>query len=114
MSHERPQFENVEEADVPAGGWGSAKAIAGLLLHEKALLKGSRILPKHNKPDGYMCVSCSWAKPAHPHSIEACENGIKATGWEITPRRAPPEFFAGHTIEELLTWSDLELEDVGR
>jgi molybdopterin-dependent oxidoreductase alpha subunit len=67
-----------------------------------------------NKPDGYACVSCSWAKPAHPHTIEACENGIKATAWEITKKRTPPEFFAEHTIAELLTWSDLDLEGEGR
>ena len=49
-----------------------------------------------------------------PHSIEACENGIKATAWEITSKRTPPEFFAQHTVTELLTWSDLALEDEGR
>jgi molybdopterin-dependent oxidoreductase alpha subunit len=83
-------------------------------LHQRALLKGSRVVLHQNKPDGYACVSCSWAKPAHPHSIEACENGIKATAWEITANRTTPEFFARHTVAELLGWSDLELEDQGR
>ena len=41
---------------------------------------------KQNKPDGFMCVSCSWAKPAKPHPFEFCENGAKATAWEITPK----------------------------
>ena len=69
---------------------------------------------RQNKPDGFACVSCSWAKPAHPHAIEACENGLKATAWEITAKRTPPEFFAHHTVAELLTWSDLALEGEGR
>jgi hypothetical protein len=47
---------------------------------------------------------------AHPHSIEACENGIKVTAWEITKKRTAPEFFAEHTVKEVLTWSDLDLE----
>jgi anaerobic selenocysteine-containing dehydrogenase len=111
MSHEEPKFEQAEQ---PAGGWGSAEAIGSHLWRERALFRGSRIIFKQNKPDGYACVSCSWAKPAHPHAIEACENGIKATAWEVTARRAPPEFFAEHTVTELLAWSDLELESTGR
>jgi len=51
----------------PAGGWGSIKAVAGILSQEEVMLLGSEILSKQNKPDGYMCVSCSWAKPAKPH-----------------------------------------------
>jgi molybdopterin-dependent oxidoreductase alpha subunit len=106
--------ERFETGDIPAGGWGSAKTTASLLLHEGALIKGSRVVTHQNKPDGFACVSCSWAKPAHPHAIEACENGIKATAWEITKKRTPPEFFAQHTVTELLTWSDLDLEGEGR
>ncbi len=106
---------DLEPADRhPAGGWGSVEAIGEHLLHEHVLLKGSRVIFKHNKPDGYACVSCSWAKPAHPRAIEACENGIKATAWEITSKRAPPEFFAEHTLSELRDWSDLALESEGR
>jgi molybdopterin-dependent oxidoreductase alpha subunit len=106
--------EHFEEPTMPAGGWGSANTTTSLLRHEHALLKGARIVMHQNKPDGYACVSCSWAKPAHPHAIEACENGIKATAWEITKKRTPPEFFAEHTVTELLTWTDLDLEAEGR
>ncbi len=85
-----------------------------LLRHEGVLLKGSKAILHQNKPDGFACVSCSWAKPSHPHAVEACENGIKATAWEITEKRTPPEFFARHTVSELLGWSDLALEGEGR
>ena len=110
MSKE-PHFE---PPDMPSGGWGSAKTSASRLLHEHTLVMGSRVLLHQNKPDGFACVSCSWAKPAHPHAVEACENGIKATAWEITTKRTPPEFFAEHTVAELLTWTDLALEAEGR
>jgi molybdopterin-dependent oxidoreductase alpha subunit len=106
--------ERFEEPTMPAGGWGSANTTTFLLRHEHVLLKGGRVIMHQNKPDGYACVSCSWAKPAHPHAIEACENGIKATAWEITDKRTPPEFFAKHTVKELLSWSDLDLEGEGR
>jgi molybdopterin-dependent oxidoreductase alpha subunit len=108
------EHEHFETPAMPAGGWGSAKTIYSLLQHEHVLVKGSRILRQQNKPHGYACVSCSWAKPAHPHSVEACENGIKATAWEITSKRTPPEFFAEHTVTELQGWSDLDLEAEGR
>ena len=99
---------------MPSGGWGSVKTTASMLLHEHVLLKGGKVLRHQNKPDGFACVSCSWAKPAHPHAIEACENGIKATAWEITAKRTTPEFFDQHTVTELLSWSDLALEAQGR
>jgi molybdopterin-dependent oxidoreductase alpha subunit len=98
----------------PSDGWGSAKTTTSLLRHEHVLLKGGRVILHQNKPEGHACVSCSWAKPAHPHTIEACENGIKATAWEITEKRTPPEFFARHTVSELLSWSDRDLEGEGR
>jgi molybdopterin-dependent oxidoreductase alpha subunit len=60
------------------------------------------------------CVSCSYAKPEHPRPFEFCENGAKATAWEITDRRCEPDFFARHTIRELEDWSDYDLEEAGR
>src|ERR1043166_6063129 len=96
----------VESYDAPAGGWGSLSAVAHILTQEEVAILGSEILLKQNKADGFMCVSCSWAKPAHPHPFEFCENGAKATAWEITSKRTPPEFFANHTLGELPNWSD--------
>ena len=61
-----------------------------------------------------MCVSCSWTKPADYHTFEFCENGAKATLWELTSRRCTPEFFASHTLSELRTWADFDLEQTGR
>lgn len=104
----------VEKYDAPAGGWGSVQAVASILTKEEVALLGSEILMRQNKPDGFMCVSCSWAKPAKPHPFEFCENGAKATAWEITRKTVGPEFFARHTLTELRTWSDRQLEEQGR
>lgn len=67
-----------------------------------------------NEPDGYMCVSRSWAKPAKPRPFEFCENGAKATAWEVTNKTVDATFFARYTLAELRGWSDHELEKQGR
>ena len=108
------QKARVESYDAPAGGWGSLNAVMHILTQEEVAILGSEILLKQNKPGGFMCVSCSWAKPASPHPFEFCENGAKATAWEITGKTVTPEFFAQHTLAELRNWSDRELEDQGR
>ncbi len=41
-----------------------------------------------------MCTSCAWAKPAEPHAAEFCENGAKATFWDVTAKRATVDLFA--------------------
>ncbi|PVE21714.1 formate dehydrogenase [Microvirga sp. KLBC 81] len=98
----------------PAGGWGSVRSVESILAQEGRLVSGNAVLLKQNKPDGYACVSCAWAKPADPHPFEYCENGAKATAWELTTKRVTPEFFAQHTLSELRTWSDHDLEEAGR
>ena len=97
-----------------SGGWGSVKAVASALVHERAPVTTSRVLVHQNKPGGFMCVGCSWAKPAHPHPFEFCESGAKATAWDTTSRRVEPEFFASHTVSELEAWHDHDLEEAGR
>ncbi|MGJ4996184.1 FdhF/YdeP family oxidoreductase [Bradyrhizobium sp. HKCCYLS3077] len=104
----------IQDYDSPAGGWGSVHAVASILTQEEVTLLGSEILLKQNKPGGFMCVSCSWAKPAKPHPFEFCENGAKATAWEITGKTVGPEFFAQRPLAELRTWSDHQLEEQGR
>ncbi|CAL8480610.1 protein of unknown function (plasmid) [Caballeronia sp. S22] len=93
-----------------SGGWGSLKSVATILLQEKVPLKDSAILLRQNKADGFMCVSCSWAKPADPHTFEFCESGAKATAWDTTAKRMTPEFFEMHTVKQLLNWHDHDLK----
>jgi len=97
-----------------AGGWGSLKEVGAALLHEQLGFGDTKLLLRQNKPDGFACVSCAWAKPAHPHPFEFCESGAKATAWELTGKRCEPSFFQQHTVSELLAWSDYQLESVGR
>ena len=98
----------------PAGGWGSLKSVETALLREDRLITGNALLLRQNKPDGFSCVSCSWAKPGRPLTFEYCENGAKATAWEITRKRVRSRFFQKHTVTELRGWSDHALEAQGR
>ncbi|UUD63694.1 FdhF/YdeP family oxidoreductase [Pseudomonas seleniipraecipitans] len=97
-----------------SGGWGSAKSVASILWQEKALAKIGAALARQNKPKGFACVSCAWAKPDDAHPLEFCENGAKATAWELTAKRTPPAFFAEHSVTELRGWSAYALEQHGR
>ena len=98
----------------PAGGWGSVAGIVRNGWWAEPSPAAMLTLEQQNKPGGHMCTGCAWGKPAHPHPLEFCENGAKATLWELTTRRCTPEFFADHTVSELLKWSDHDLENVGR
>ncbi|MFD0986914.1 FdhF/YdeP family oxidoreductase [Methyloligella solikamskensis] len=100
--------------DHAAGGWGAVNAAEKQLSRQKILVKGNKLLLSMNKPGGFDCPSCAWPDPKKPKIAEYCENGAKAVAWEATKKRTTPEFFAEHTVTELLTWSDFELEDQGR
>ena len=108
--------ENVEPvtSDAPAGGWGSLKGMSRVFARELPNPAILQTLLRQNKTEGFMCTSCAWGKPAHPHKFEFCENGAKSTIWELTKDRCTPEFFAKHTVTELLEWRDYDLEMEGR
>jgi len=97
-----------------AGGWGSLRGIGETLAREMSTPGALNTLRRQNKTGGFMCVSCAWGKPKHPHAFEFCENGAKATLWELTTHRCTPDFFASHSVTELRGWSDHDLEQQGR
>ncbi len=98
----------------PAGGTGSLKSVAQILARERNGPRTVDVLMHQNKAGGVMCVSCAWGKPAKPHLAEFCENGAKATAWELTSLRVTPGFCLEHTVTELLDWRDCDLEQAGR
>ena len=105
----------VHHYDGAVGGWGSLKGLSAVVLREKPgpVELGEELL-RQNKHGGFMCVSCAWGKPEKPNPAEFCENGAKATAWDLTRHRCTPEFFAEHTLTELRTWPDFDLEHQGR
>ncbi|MBB3772617.1 molybdopterin-dependent oxidoreductase alpha subunit [Angulomicrobium tetraedrale] len=106
--------KSIRRYDEPAGGWGALKALTQHLVEQEIPVKGATTLLRMNQPEGFDCPGCAWPDPKHTSSFEFCENGGKAVAWEATAKRCTPEFFAAHTVAELSTWSDYELEMVGR
>ncbi len=106
--------EDVVGYDGPAGGWGSVKGMSKILGKERNRPAALAQLARQNKTKGFMCTSCAWGKPAEPHPFEFCENGAKATLWDLTPNRCTPEFFVKHSVSELKGWKDFDLEHQGR
>ncbi|WP_332608988.1 FdhF/YdeP family oxidoreductase [Achromobacter sp. ESBL13] len=104
----------IHRYDAPAGGWGALKATAQAVADQMRIAEAPVLLLRTNKPDGFDCPGCAWPDKAHTSTFQFCENGAKAVTWEATKKRVPPEFFAAHTVTELLTWSDHDLEDAGR
>ena len=103
-----------ETASGPSGGWGSVLGMTQVMLREMPSPAVVQTLLRQNKPGGHMCTSCAWGKPKKPLAFEFCENGAKATIWELTSARCTPEFFAQHTVSELRHWPDYDLEMQGR
>ena len=108
----RPRFKPYPH---PAGGWGSVHSLLrfGGDPSVPKLAAGHQLL-RQNKADGFMCTSCAWAKPRDPHRFEFCENGAKATFWELDSNLVDAGFFARHTVSDLLRWPDHDLERQGR
>ena len=110
----RKTVPGIRDYDHSAGGWDALQAVAVALRRQEVVIKGSETLLHNNQPDGFDCPGCAWPDPKHTSSFEFCENGAKAVTWEATDKRAPPAFFAEHSVSELWEWTDHALEGQGR
>ncbi|SIT09460.1 FdhF/YdeP family oxidoreductase [Paracoccus saliphilus] len=111
MANGKPRYKTYES---PAGGWGATAATAKVLMQQSVLTKGSKALLSMNQPGGFKCPSCAFPDPACRKKLEFCENGAKALAFEATRYRVTREFFAAHTVSELMEKSDHWLEMQGR
>lgn len=111
---EKNDLKGIHNYTAPAGGWGALKATAWAIAEEMHVCQAAETLLHTNKPDGFDCPGCAWPDKEHTSTFQFCENGAKAVTWEATKKRATPDFFAQHTVKELLSWSDHDLEDTGR
>src|SRR5215204_7622006 len=97
-----------------AAGWSALRELAGTMIRERSFFRSGWAFLKQNKPVGFACVSCAWTKPAKPLPMEICESGGKASAWELTRKKVPLHFFDQHSLRELETWKDHDLENLGR
>jgi molybdopterin-dependent oxidoreductase alpha subunit len=111
IEQKKPRYKTY---DRPAGGWGAAAATAKVLLEQSVVTKGSRALLEMNQPGGFKCPSCAFPDADTTKKFEFCENGAKALAHEATKFRVTREFFAQHTVSQLMQQSDYWLEMQGR
>jgi molybdopterin-dependent oxidoreductase alpha subunit len=104
-----------EDYHHPAAAWGAAKSVGFVLLEQRELIEGTRAVFRMNHENGgFDCPGCAWPDDRKGLHMDICENGIKHVTWEMTRKRVIREFFAAHTVTELMNWSDFALEDEGR
>ncbi|KXJ47749.1 FdhF/YdeP family oxidoreductase [Marinobacter sp. Hex_13] len=111
---DRRKVPGVKQYGGPAGGWGALKATAEAVREQMDAVQASGTLLRTNQPHGFDCPGCAWPDKEHRSTFQFCENGAKAVTWEATKKRVTPEFFAEHSVTELLGWHDHDLEGMGR
>ncbi|MHB8335203.1 MAG: FdhF/YdeP family oxidoreductase [Acidimicrobiales bacterium] len=106
----------VQQPESVAVGRVAVQVSLKRAISEMGVARGARALTAMNQVDGFDCPSCAWPDPqaGHRSHAEFCENGAKAVSWEATRDRIGRAFFATHSIDELRTQSDHELERNGR
>jgi molybdopterin-dependent oxidoreductase alpha subunit len=75
--------------------------------------RGTKVLLELNQMGGFDCPSCAWPDPDRDRSVaEFCENGAKAVASEAMRRTIGREFFAKHSVADLMArtdaWHDLQ------
>ena len=72
---------------------------------------------KLNQTDGVDCPSCAWPDPPakeRSRIAEYCENGARAVAEEATVEKADLDFWARHSIDDLMQWPEWKLGKAGR
>jgi molybdopterin-dependent oxidoreductase alpha subunit len=104
-----------EDYHHPAAGWGAAISVSKVLISQGELIDGARAVFKMNHENGgYDCPGCAWPDDRKGLRMDICENGIKHATWEMTRKLVERDFFATHTVKELMGWTDYALEAAGR
>ena len=86
-----------------AAGFYSIYETAHYGIRDMGVKRSLQTLLKVNQKDGFDCPSCAWPDPdGKRKAAEFCENGVKAIASEATRARATPDFFAKHSIDEML------------
>jgi len=114
-SADEPELQ-VEKPHDHAAGLTAVKVAMQRSLGQMGPVRTARTLLRLNQADGFDCMSCAWPDPdpEHRHRAEFCENGAKAVAEEATKARVTPEFFARHSISDLVQQTDHWLGKQGR
>ncbi len=103
------ETEDLHQSDPKTWAVGAPAVVSSLqqVFSKAGVFRGSKALLKLNQAGGFDCPSCAWPDPDGERSVaEFCENGAKAVASEAMKRTIGREFFAAHSIEDLLSRSD--------
>jgi len=82
---------------------------------EMGVLRTARTWRQLNQRHGFDCPGCAWPEEHGGRKLaEFCENGAKAVAEEATRNVVTPEFFARHSVSELLEKPEYWLSQQGR
>lgn len=104
-----------QDYEHPAAAWGAAISVGEVLVKSGRPVSGAMSMFTMNHPiKGFDCPGCAWPDDQKGLKLDICENGMKHVTWEMTHKRVGSGFFSKHTVSELSTWTDYELENAGR
>jgi len=84
-------------------------------IEQAGLVRTTKALSRLNHRNGFDCPGCAWPEPmGKRRPAEFCENGAKAVAEESTLRTVAADFFAAHSVPELLQRSEYWLSSQGR
>lgn len=112
------RFTGIRIVDAKDKAAGVPSVLAALGHVRKYVAPGDavKVMFRLNQKGGIDCPGCAWPDPEDERSKlgEYCENGIKAISEEAQKTTIGREFFAQHTIAEMLRWNDFEIGKKGR
>src|ERR1039458_1806259 len=102
----------VEKPKTAAAGIPAIRHALQYAASEMGVTRGVKTLLALNQTSGFDCPGCAWPDPkaGDRSHAEFCENGAMATAWEATRDRVVREFFAAHSVSELLEEDSHSLE----
>jgi molybdopterin-dependent oxidoreductase alpha subunit len=109
-----PPVVKVGHPEDWAAGVTAVEKSMAYALREMGAVRAPMVLGKLNQKHGFDCPSCAWPEGDHRSKAEFCENGAKAVSWEATTKTVGPDFFAEHSVSDLVAQSDHWLEAQGR
>ncbi|WP_075090918.1 FdhF/YdeP family oxidoreductase [Haloferula sp. BvORR071] len=102
----------------PKKGAAGLPAVVASLKHvfgKDGVVRGTKALMGLNQAGGFDCPSCAWPDPDRDRSFaEFCENGAKAVASEAMKRTIGKEFFAEHSVADLMAQTDAWHDEQGR
>jgi len=105
----------ISKPATTAAGLTSITSAMKQAFGKMGIVRGTQALLDLNQNGGVDCQSCAWPDPDGKRTIvEFCESGAKAFADEGTTKRIGTDFFARHSIDELLQKNNFWLNDQGR